>query len=101
MSDNDDLKRTVDAEYQRAAKTAEGGTMKERGLYQKYTITKTDGTPIAPHAKYFVLRYDGYRLEERDVLFEYAEEMNNQELLRDLEEESRKWIEQWSEGEEA
>ena len=27
-------------------------------LKQKYIITKTDGTPVDPSAKYFVLRYD-------------------------------------------
>ena len=29
-----------------------------QGLYNKYTITKTDGTPVDPNAQYFVLRID-------------------------------------------
>ncbi len=29
-----------------------------RGFYKKYKIEKTDGSPIDPEAKYFVLRYD-------------------------------------------
>ena len=29
-----------------------------KGLYNKYTITKTDGTPVDPNADYFVLRLD-------------------------------------------
>jgi len=28
------------------------------GLYQKYIITKSDGTPVDPNAQYFVLRLD-------------------------------------------
>lgn len=28
------------------------------GLVHKYTITKSDGTPCAPEAEYFVLRID-------------------------------------------
>lgn len=31
-----------------------------KGLYQKYVISKTDGTPVDEKAKYFVLRYDPY-----------------------------------------
>jgi len=30
----------------------------KRGLYQKYIVTKTDGRPVDPNARYFVLRYD-------------------------------------------
>jgi len=29
------------------------------GLYQKYNIEKSDGTPVDPKAQYFVLRVDG------------------------------------------
>ena len=28
------------------------------GLLPKYRITKADGTPVNPKAKYFILRYD-------------------------------------------
>jgi len=31
---------------------------KKKGLYSKYKIAKTNGKPIDPGAKYFVLRYD-------------------------------------------
>lgn len=31
----------------------------ERGLYDKYIIQHSDGSPVDPTAKYFVLRYDG------------------------------------------
>lgn len=27
-------------------------------LYDKYIVTKADGSPMEPEAKYFVLRYD-------------------------------------------
>ena len=30
----------------------------KQGLYDKYIITKTDGSPVDPHAQYFVLRID-------------------------------------------
>jgi hypothetical protein len=30
------------------------------GLYDRYVVTKTDGTPIDPRAVYFVLRLDGH-----------------------------------------
>ena len=30
----------------------------EKGLIKKYIISKADGTPVDPKAKYFVLRYD-------------------------------------------
>jgi hypothetical protein len=29
-----------------------------KGLYQKYDVKKTDGTPVDPNAEYFVLRVD-------------------------------------------
>ena len=32
--------------------------MKNEGLKNKYIISKADGTPVDPKAKYFVLRYD-------------------------------------------
>lgn len=30
----------------------------KQGIYNKYTITKTDGSPVDPNAQYFVLRLD-------------------------------------------
>ena len=32
--------------------------MDKQGLYQKYEIKKTDGSPVDPKAEYFVLRLD-------------------------------------------
>lgn len=32
--------------------------MSEQGLFQKYKIEKTDGSPVDPDAKYLVLRLD-------------------------------------------
>ena len=37
------------------------------GLLPKYRITKTDGTPVNPKAKYFVLRYDG-NMKDKEFL---------------------------------
>jgi hypothetical protein len=30
----------------------------KRGLYEKYRVSKVDGSPVDPGAKYFVLRLD-------------------------------------------
>ncbi len=35
--------------------------VKEKGLIHKYNITKTDGTPVNPKAKYFILRLDKHQ----------------------------------------
>lgn len=40
-------------------------------LYNKYTITKTDGTPVDPNAQYFVLRIDTDPAA-REALLAYA-----------------------------
>ena len=32
--------------------------LREEGLFGKYLIRKSDGTLLAPEAKYFVVRYD-------------------------------------------
>jgi hypothetical protein len=32
--------------------------LRSRGLYEKYLIKKTNGNPVDPEARYFVLRYD-------------------------------------------
>ena len=32
--------------------------LRNKGLYNRYKVEKTDGTPIDSKAKYFVLRYD-------------------------------------------
>lgn len=55
-------------------------------LYSKYKVEKTDGTPIDPSAKYFVLRYDFKSKDHnaRKVLKEYAYLTQNRELQEDL-----------------
>lgn len=48
---------------------------KQNGLYQKYTVQKSDGTPIDPNAKYFILRYDkndDFGKYSRRAIFEFA-----------------------------
>jgi len=44
------------------------------GLYGKYTIGKSDGTPVDPNAKYIVLRYDAGSDDElaRMALLRYS-----------------------------
>ena len=37
------------------------------GLILKYRITKADGTPVNPKAKYFVLRYDA-NMKDKEFL---------------------------------
>lgn len=55
------------------------------GIYEKYTITKTDGTPIDPKAQYFVLRLDT-DLAARIAAVAYAAacEADHPELAADL-----------------
>jgi hypothetical protein len=62
--------------------------MSER-LFGKYLIKKADGTPIAPEAQYFVVRYDAtaeHGKAGRFALLEYADKIQNQypELARQL-----------------
>jgi len=56
-----------------------------KGLYGKYKIEKTDGTPIDPKAQYFVLRLDTDPYARR-ALRKYIGYMHevNPELARDL-----------------
>lgn len=56
-----------------------------KGLYNKYHVTKTDGSPIDPEARYFVLRYDTDSAA-RKALAVYARyiEAENPDLARDL-----------------
>ncbi len=55
------------------------------GLYHKYIVTKSDGSPISPTAKYFVLRLDSDPYA-RLALRAYADEMTavNPKLANDL-----------------
>ncbi len=58
--------------------------MEKKGLYGKYIIGKSDGTPIDPQANYFVLRLDTDAKARLAAMY-YAELTQNIELLRDLE----------------
>lgn len=56
---------------------------KTRGIYRKYNISKANGKPIDPEAKYFILRIDN----DYDALFAaiyWARKKENQELVDDL-----------------
>lgn len=62
------------------------GTDEKKGLYGKYVIQKTDGSPVDPHAVYFTLRIDKDR-HARVAIRAYIESCReeNPELARDLE----------------
>ena len=36
----------------------------QQGLYNKFIISKADGSPIDPKAKYIVLRYDADNIKD-------------------------------------
>ena len=63
-----------------------------KGLLPRYKVEKTDGTPIDPKAKYFVLRYDKYGTDRQHIvacqlaLFRYAENIEEHipKLAEDL-----------------
>jgi hypothetical protein len=60
-----------------------------KGLYNKYVIAHSDGTPLTPGAKYFVLRYTGsdkHAKACRAALRVYAKEIASTlpELSQDL-----------------
>ena len=58
-----------------------------RGFYEKYQIEKTDGMPIAPDSRYFVLRLDNDK-DARIAVRLWAMLKENEELLKDLSEEN-------------
>ena len=59
-----------------------------KGLYQKYTVTKANGKPVAPDARYIVLRIDSGKYVEACragvLAFAKAVEPLNPELAFDL-----------------
>lgn len=64
---------------------------KDKGLYNKYIITRRDGTPIDRGNEYFVLKLDGYgnfnHIDAcRAALMTYADEIesHNPKLAKDL-----------------
>jgi hypothetical protein len=61
-------------------------TFNPKGLYGKYRIEKTDGTPTDPGAVYFTLRLDTDR-HARAAIRAYMESCRGEapELARDLE----------------
>jgi len=62
-----------------------------KGLYGKYKIEKTDGTPIDPKAQYFVLRLDTDPYARRAIrkYAVYMDEVNPQ-LGREL----KRWLQE-------
>lgn len=59
-----------------------------KGLYNKYTISKTDGIPVDPDAVYFVLRIDsGFEVAAcRAALSVFVAQCKNRDLAFDLKE---------------
>lgn len=55
--------------------------MKNEGLKNKYIISKADGTPIDPKAKYFVLRYDQHM---KDKVFLRASRLALSHFCREI-----------------
>ena len=64
--------------------------MEKKGLYHKYVVRKTDGSPVSPMARYLVLRLDTDRAA-RVAAMAYAEAvvMENPELACHLADEVR------------
>lgn len=64
----------------------------EKGLYNKYYVSKSNGKVVNPHADYFVLRLDKYGKDQKHVaacrkaVLYYAEEIKEHlpELSKDL-----------------
>ncbi len=56
-----------------------------QGLYNKYTVTKTNGEPVDPNAHYFVLRVDKAP-HAREAMMAYAESVReeNPQLAADI-----------------
>jgi hypothetical protein len=55
----------------------------KNGFYNKYSITRTDGTPINRDEEHFVLKLDSDRFA-RDAAIYYAQISNNALLESDL-----------------
>lgn len=58
-------------------------TQAPEGLYSKYEIIKSDGSPVDPHADYFVMRLDTDEVARKAALY-YSSITPNKELARDL-----------------
>jgi len=62
--------------------------MKEKGLYQKYIVTKANGKPLDPNFYAIVLRIDGGRYVDacRDAVLAFAAFVRpeNEQLSRDI-----------------
>lgn len=69
----------------RELKEREGEMKMKKGLYDKYKIAKTDGTPIDPDAHYFVLNLSTDQ-DAREAAYEYADlcAITNPKLSEDL-----------------
>jgi hypothetical protein len=66
-------------------KSTDMGTGKQKGLYGKYIIQKSNGKPIDEKAQYFILRYDKCS-HSRKALEAYCESISkeNPMLANDL-----------------
>ena len=53
----------------------------KKGLINKYNIEHTDGSPVNPNAKYFVLRYDG---EMSDKVFLRANRLAISKFVKEI-----------------
>jgi len=60
-----------------------------KGLYQKYLIFKSDGSPVDPNAEYIVLRIDADQCARRAVRY-YANQLLREGSLTQLADDLRK-----------
>lgn len=57
--------------------------MTEKGLYDKFTVQKADGTSVDPEAEYFVLRIDNDKHALHAVM-DWAIKTGHRKLFDDL-----------------
>ncbi len=55
----------------------------QQGIYNKYRVKKTDGSPMDPEARYFVLR-PNLDPAARVAMRAYADATENEDLARDI-----------------
>lgn len=66
------------------------GPKTEKGILNKYIITKSDKSPVDERAEYFVLRLDQFQTDSNhrtaclNALKTYADSISNRELRYDL-----------------
>jgi len=63
--------------------------MVKQGLFNKYTVTKTDGSPVDPDAQYFVLRIDtDYAARVAVLAYANSIQVDNPQFAEQL----RRWV---------